>query len=92
MLAGANNVLRTSVFGLHLKRLLTVADTDLQIRGSGWGGHPDPEIGGGGGGRSPKNIFVPFGPQFGLKYKGAAGPPSSSPGSVTGLPVLSINI
>ena len=48
MLAGANNVLRTSVFGLHLKPLLTVADTDLQIRRSGWGGHPDPEMGGGG--------------------------------------------
>ena len=37
MLAGVNNVLRTSVFGLHLKRLLTVADTDtdLQIMGGG---------------------------------------------------------
>ena len=30
--AGVNNVLRTSVFGLHLKRLLTVADTDLKLR------------------------------------------------------------
>ena len=57
MLAGANNVLRTSVFGLHLKRLLTVADTDFQIRGSGWGGHPDPEIGGGGGGAVSKKHF-----------------------------------
>ena len=60
MLAGANNVLRTSVFGLHLKCLLTVADTDLQIRGSGWGGHPDPEIGGGGAGLQ-KTFFCPSG-------------------------------
>ena len=33
-----------------------------------------PEIrGGGGGGPSPKNFFRPFGPQFGLKIKGAGG-------------------
>ena len=31
-----------------------------------------PEIRGGGG-QSPKNFFRPFGPQFGLKIKGAGG-------------------
>ena len=39
-------------------------------------GHPDPSIRGGGGGRggkSPKNFFRPFGPQFGLKVKGRGG-------------------
>ena len=29
--------------------------------------------GGGGGGPAPKNFFRPFGPQFGLKIKGAGG-------------------
>ena len=32
--------------------------------------HPDPEIGGGGGGRSKKAFFRPFKPQFGLKIRG----------------------
>ena len=44
--------------------------------------HPDLEISeGGGGGRGaviqtlgPKNFFRPFGPQFGLKIRGALGP------------------
>ena len=49
-------------------RPLTGADPDLQIRGVGGGaGHPDPEMGGGGG--SPKKYFQPFGPQFGLKIR-----------------------
>ena len=34
------------------KRLITVADPDLEIRG-GRGGHPDPAIRGGGGGSHP---------------------------------------
>ena len=42
--------------------LLSVADQDLQIRGPG---HPDPEIKGVGG-LKKKNIFRPFGPQYGL--------------------------
>ena len=47
----------------------TVADSELQIRGEP--GHPDPEIkGGGGGGRSQKKMFQPFGPQFGLTIRG----------------------
>ena len=45
-----------------------MADPDLQIRGGP--GHPDPEKMAGGGGRSPKNIFRPFGPQFALKIRG----------------------
>ena len=44
----------------------SVADTDLQIRGSN--GHPDPEIRGRGG-RSQKKVFRPFGPQFGLQIR-----------------------
>ena len=59
----------------------SVADRDLQIRGRG--GHPDPEIRGGGGGLK-KNLFRPFGPQFGLKIRGAGGPPGTSPGSAIG--------
>ena len=42
----------------------------FQIRGGG-GGHPDPEIRGGG---LKKNFFWPFGPQFGLKNKGGPWP------------------
>ena len=38
----------------------TVADPDLQIRGGGKGGHPDPEIRGEGG-WSPKKFFRPPG-------------------------------
>ena len=38
--------------------LITVADPEHQIRGGGGGGHPDPEISGGGG-RSPKIFFDP---------------------------------
>ena len=39
--------------------------------------HLDPEIkaGGGGGAVSKNNFFRPFGPQFGLKIGGGAGPP-----------------
>ena len=49
----------------------SVADSDLEIRGGGEGG------------RSPRKIFRPFGPQFGLKIRGEPGPPGPSPGSVT---------
>ena len=37
---------------------------------------PDLEIGGGGEGRGPvskRNVFWPFGPQFGLKIRGGGG-------------------
>ena len=47
--------------------MLTVVDPGLQIRDGGAGGHPDPEIRGGGG---LKKIFRPFGPQFGPKIRG----------------------
>ena len=46
---------------------LTVPDRDLEIRGVP--SHPDPLMGGGG--QSLKNFFLPFGPQFGLKIRGA---------------------
>ena len=44
----------------------------------GRGGHPDPEIKGGGGGRLKKKIFRRFGPHFGLKVRGG-GPPGPFP-------------
>ena len=48
--------------------------------------HPDPEIPvSGGGGRSPKKFFRPFGPHFGRKIRGEPGPPGPSPGFVTAL-------
>ena len=58
-----------------------MADPDLQIRGVGRGvpGHPNPDIMGGGG---LQKIFLPFGPQFGLKIRGE-GPPDPSPGFAT---------
>ena len=53
-----------------------MADPDLQIREGP--GHPDPEIRrAGGGGRSKKQFFPPFGSQFGLTIGGP------SPGSAT---------
>ena len=58
----------------------SVADPDpLQIKGEGGGGHPDPDIRGGG--RSAKNIFSALGASFWSKNKG--GP---SPGSATAPP------
>ena len=56
-----------------------MADPDLQIRGGGEG-HLDPEVRGSPG--LKKIIFRPFGPQFGLKVRGA-GPPGPSSGSTT---------
>ena len=51
-------------------------DPNLEIRVVGWGdGHPEPEISGGGGDQSPKIFFQPFGPQFGLKIRGAGPSP-----------------
>ena len=44
------------------------------------GGHPDPEISGGGA-VSPKKFFPPSGPQFSLEITGV--PPDPSPGSAT---------
>ena len=50
-------------------------DPNLEIRVVGWGdGHADPEISGGGD-QSPKIFFQPFGPQFGLKIRGAGPSP-----------------
>ena len=46
----------------------------------GGGGHLDPEVRGSPG--LKKIIFRPFGPQFGLKVRGA-GPPGPSSGSAT---------
>ena len=52
-----------------------LANPDLQIRGGS--GHPDPEIGGGVAGLK-KNVFPPFGPQFGLNIR-VGGPALDSP-------------
>ena len=52
------------------------------LGGGGGVGHPETEIREAGR-RSPKNFFRPFGPQFGLKIRGAPGPPGPSPGSAT---------
>ena len=65
-----------------------MADPDLQIRGKGGGGHPDPEIRGGGG-SFLKNVFRPFGPQFGPKIRGGPGPPGPFPGSASEIDVFS---
>ena len=58
-------------------------DPDLDIRrGKGGGaGHPEPEIREG---RSPKQLFRPFGPQFGLKIRGLGDGVGRSYGSATG--------
>ena len=48
-----------------------VADPDLQMKGGG--GHPDPEIRGGGAGLQ-KGFFQPFDPPFGLKIRGGPRP------------------
>ena len=50
----------------------SVADPDLQIRGGGGGGHPDPEISRGA--QSPKKFFRLFGPHFDRKIRGGRAP------------------
>ena len=56
-------------------------DSDLEMGGGGGGsGHPDLKMRG-----EPSletNFFLPFGPQFGLRIRGA-GPPGPSPESIT---------
>ena len=74
----SNNVSHATLHTHSVLYNYLVPDADLEIRG---GGHPDPEITGGGGGRYPKNTFRPFGPHLGLKTSG--GP---SPGSATDYP------
>ena len=56
-------------------------------KGEGWGGgHPDPEMWGGGGRSQQKKIFRPSGPQLGLTIRGGGpGSPGPSPGSATAL-------
>ena len=57
---------------------VALADTDLQIRVGGGGGHPDPEIRG----VVSKKLFCgPFGPQFGLEIieMGRGGGPPAPP-------------
>ena len=49
--------------------------------GGGGAGHPEPEIREG---RSPKQLFRPFGPQFGLKIRGLGEGVGRSYGSATG--------
>ena len=73
-----------------MKLYKTVADPDLQIRGEP--GHPDPEITGGGK-RSQKKLFQPFGPQFGLTIRGGGGwGGGPSPGSITAKVTVKIEI
>ena len=55
-------------------------DPDVQIRGARLFRPLDKGVGGG---RSPKKIFRPFEPQFGLKIR-AGGPSALPPGSTTG--------
>ena len=59
----------------HLKGLFLVESSGGSRRsgkgGGGGGGYPDPELREA---RSPKNFFLPFGPQFGLKIRGGGGP------------------
>ena len=72
--------MRTQIL-VHKWAPRTVADTDLQIRGGGGyrGGHPVPEISGGGAGL--KKFFRPLRPQLGAGE--GAGTPGPSPGSAT---------
>ena len=73
---------RTSIETL-IKKYLSLADPDLQIRGVGGVGHLDPEKkGGGGGGGLQNNFFRSFGSPFGLKIRrggGEGGPPGPLP-------------
>ena len=55
----------------------TVTDPDLQIRGGGGGRSFRPWDKGGE--AASKNFFPPFGPQFGLKRRGARAPPLNPP-------------
>ena len=55
-----------------------MTDPDLEIRGGGGSGHPDPEIRGE---QSHPKFFRPFGPHFGLKIRGGGGTPGPSPRS-----------
>ena len=59
-----------------LQRHFSVADPDLQIRVEDGGGEFRAviQILRKGGARSPKNFFRPFGPQYGLKIRGACPP------------------
>ena len=52
----------------------TVPDPDLEIRGRGGGGGRSSRPGDKGAGAVSKNLFGPFGPQFGLKIRGGGGP------------------
>ena len=68
------NVRLSCIFGNHTfwlggdfrvsSSLSSVGDPDLQIRGRGRGGHPDPEIGGGG-----WAVFKKLGKNFGRKIR-----------------------
>ena len=55
-----------------------MADPDLQIRGKGGGGHPDPEIRGGGG-QSLKKCFSALRVSVWSKNKGGGGAGSPGP-------------
>ena len=47
--------------------------------GNGEPDHPDPDIKWGGGGSLQKIFFRPFGPEIGLKIRGARAPPLDPP-------------
>ena len=60
--------------------LIPVADPDLQIRGGGGGGQPDPEIRGG---PAEKKMLSALRASFSSKNKGGPSPLGPSPGSAT---------
>ena len=57
--------IRNPVWSPESETVLDSGGSRPSDKGRGGSGHPDPEIGGGG--RSPKNFFRPFGPHFGRK-------------------------
>ena len=70
----------------------SVADPDLHMGGGGGGGGRSSRTWHEVGGRSPKNMFRLFRPQFGLKIRGGPGPPGPSPGSATEPPSLKVTV
>ena len=58
--------------------MYVVANSDLQIRGGRGGGHPDPDIRGGGG-LATKNFFSALRASFWSENKGRPGPPEPLP-------------
>ena len=75
---------KTELRKVVLRWFTSVPDPDLEIRGLGVGGAVIQALRQGWG-WSPKTIFRPFGPQFGLKIRGGG-----SPGSATVLDTIKL--